>query len=248
MPFATAPDGVRIHYEIEGDGPPLVLQHGLLSSLESWRQRGYVEQLAPRYQCILIDSRGHGESDKPDDPEAYEVRTRVVDVASVLHDAGVETAHYLGYSMGGWIGYGIAIYMPQRFRSLTIGGFSPLRPPAVEWGTVEANPALRENPLFARSLEEFPRAMRNSFEALRDWRGARQALRTTALPLLMFAGTNDPNDAAKEMPPLAAEARDATFFAVEGADHGGAADAVDIVAPRVIEFIDRVEASRQEAQ
>jgi len=83
MPVATAPDGVRIHYEIEGDGPPLVLQHGLLSSLESWRQRGYVERFAPKYQCILVDSRGHGESDKPDDPEAYELRTRVVDIASV---------------------------------------------------------------------------------------------------------------------------------------------------------------------
>jgi pimeloyl-ACP methyl ester carboxylesterase len=248
MPFATAPDGVRIHYEVEGSGPPLVLQHGLLSSLESWRQRGYVERLAPRYQCILVDSRGHGESDKPDDPEAYELRTRVVDVASVLHDAGIETAHYMGYSMGGWIGYGITIYMPQRFRSLTIGGFSPLKPPAVDWEAVAANPALRANPLFARALDEFPHAMRHSMEALRDWRGARQALRLTDLPLLMFAGTADPNESALEMPVVAADAKDATFFAVEGADHTGAADAVDVVAPRVIAFLDRVEAERSAAR
>jgi len=245
MPFATAPDGVRIHYELEGSGPPLVLQHGLLSSMGSWRSRGYIERFAPKYQCVLVDSRGHGESDKPDDPEAYELRTRVVDVASVLHDAGIETAHYLGYSMGGWIGYGIAIYMPQRFRSLTIGGFSPLKPPAVEWATVESNPVVRANPLFARSLDDFPHAMRHSLEALRDWRGARQAPRTTALPLLMFAGSEDPNEAAREMPPLATTAHDATFFAVAGADHGGAADAVDVVVPRVMEFIDRVEARRE---
>lgn len=244
MPFATAPDGVRIHYEIEGDGPPLVLQHGLLSSLESWRRRGYVERFAPKYQCILVDSRGHGESDKPDDLEAYELRTRVVDIASVLHDAGVETAHYMGYSMGGWMGYGISIYMPQRFRSLTIGGFSPLKPAAAEWATVAANPAVRANPLFARSLDEFPHAMEHSLGQLKVWGGARQALRLTDLPLLLFAGTEDPNRSAEEMPIVASEAKDATFFAVEGADHSGAADTVDIVAPKVIEFIDRVEANR----
>lgn len=244
MPFATAPDGVRIHYEVEGEGPPLVLQHGLLSSLESWRRRGYVERFAPKYQCILVDSRGHGESDKPDDLEAYDLRTRVVDVASVLHDAGVETAHYLGYSMGGWIGYGISIYMPQRFRSLTIGGFSPLKPASAQWASIEANPALRENPVSARSLEEFPHAMRHSLGQLNNWGGARQALRLTDLPLLLFAGTEDPNGSAVEMPIVASAARDATFFAVEDADHSGAADAVDVVAPRVIEFIDRVEANR----
>ncbi len=244
MPFATAPDGVRIHYEVEGDGPPLVLQHGLLSSLESWWQRGYVERFAPKYQCLLIDSRGHGESDKPDDLEAYELRTRVVDIASVLHDAGVETAHYMGYSMGGWIGYGISIYMPQRFRSLTIGGFSPLKPAAADWATLEASPALRENPLYARALDEFPHAMQHSLGQLNVWGGARQALRLTDVPVLLFAGTEDPNGAADEMPGVAAAAADATFFAVEGADHSGAADAVDIVAPRVIEFIDRVESSR----
>lgn len=244
MPFATAPDGVRIHYEVEGDGPPLVLQHGLLSSLASWRQRGYVERFASKYQCILVDSRGHGESDKPDDFEAYELRTRVVDIASVLHDAGVDSAHYMGYSMGGWIGYGISIYMPQRFRSLTIGGFSPLNPAAAQWAALEVNPALRENPLFARSLDEFPHAMQHSLGQLNHWGGARQALRLTDLPLLLFAGTEDPNRSADEMPIVASEANDATFFSVEGADHSGAADTVDVVAPRVIEFIDRVEANR----
>lgn len=228
MPFATAPDGVRIHYEIEGDGPPLVLQHGLLRDLNNWRERGYIERLAPRYQCVLVDSRGHGESDKPDDLEAYELRTRVVDLASVLHDANIETAHYLGYSMGGWIGYGISIYMPQRFRSLALGGFNPLRP----------------NPRAGQSSDLSDPAMKHCRDALLTWGGARQALRLVNLPVLLFAGTADPNGSADDMPIAAADAKDASFFAVNGADHSGAADAVDIVAPRVIEFIDRVEANR----
>jgi len=134
--------------------------------------------------------------------------------------------------------------MPQRFRSLTIGGYSPLKPAAAQWADLKANPALRENALFARSLDEFPHAMEHSLGQLNSWGGARQSLRLTDLPLLLFAGTEDPNRSAEEMPAVASDARDATFFAVEGADHTGAADTVDVVAPQVIEFIDRAEANR----
>jgi pimeloyl-ACP methyl ester carboxylesterase len=58
-------NGVRIHYQVEGNGPPLVLQHGYSDSLESWYDFGYVEQLKSERQVILIDARGHGASDQP---------------------------------------------------------------------------------------------------------------------------------------------------------------------------------------
>jgi len=243
MAFATAADGVKIHYEVEGDGPPLVLQHGLLSNIESWRRRGYVERLSPHFQLILVDSRGHGESDKPDDQEAYELRTRVADVASVMDEVGVRQAHYLGYSMGCWIGYGALIYMPQRFKSLTLGGFSPYTGPSVTFEQLEETPPEQLNEAYVASLREFPWAMKHSMNELRRWGGAVQALRTTSMPLLLFAGTEDPNQAATQMPEAIASSKDAAFFAVEGANHTGAADQVDVVAPRVIEFVQRVEAA-----
>ncbi len=59
--------GVRIHYQVEGDGPPLVLQHGLFWSVAGWSRVGYVDALKPHYRLILIDARGHGVSDKPHD-------------------------------------------------------------------------------------------------------------------------------------------------------------------------------------
>ena len=127
MPLAENTDGVKINYEVVGSGPPLVLQHGLLSDLNAWKTRGYVDALQDSFQLILIDSRGHGHSDKPENSAAYELRTRVTDIASVLNDLDIKQAHYMGYSMGGWMGYGITIYMPQRFRSLVIGGFGPFR-------------------------------------------------------------------------------------------------------------------------
>ena len=60
--------GVSIHYHIEGDGPPLVLQHGLTSSVKSWYADGFVEELKENYQVIMVDARGHGRSAKPTTP------------------------------------------------------------------------------------------------------------------------------------------------------------------------------------
>jgi pimeloyl-ACP methyl ester carboxylesterase len=71
MPFATSPDGVRVHYELDGEGPALMLQHGTGGSLEMWKGRGFVERLRDHYQLVLVDSRGHGESDRPRDRASY---------------------------------------------------------------------------------------------------------------------------------------------------------------------------------
>jgi len=61
MPYAHN-EGVRIHYQTEGAGPPLILQHGFTDSLESWYELRYVEALQNAYRLILVDARGHGAS------------------------------------------------------------------------------------------------------------------------------------------------------------------------------------------
>ena len=121
MPFAEN-QGVRIHYEVEGNGPPVVLMHGFSSDFRSWYEYGYVKGLSGDYELILIDARGHGASDKPHTPEAYEMNRMVADVVSVLDDHGVSKAGYMGYSMGGRIGFRIPLYAPNRFNSLILGG------------------------------------------------------------------------------------------------------------------------------
>jgi hypothetical protein len=85
MPYSVN-QGVRIHYQIEGDGQPLVLQHGFTDSLEAWYELGYVEGLKTDYRLILIDARGHGASDKPHQPDAYERDRNVADITTVLDD------------------------------------------------------------------------------------------------------------------------------------------------------------------
>jgi pimeloyl-ACP methyl ester carboxylesterase len=62
-------DGVKISYEVHGKGPALILTHGYSSTSQMWSDQ--VEALAARYRLILWDMRGHGQSDYPDDPNAY---------------------------------------------------------------------------------------------------------------------------------------------------------------------------------
>jgi pimeloyl-ACP methyl ester carboxylesterase len=124
MPY-TENAGVRIYYEVEGSGPALVLQHGFMSSLQDWTVCGYVPALRPSYQVILVDALGHGGSDKPHDETSYTLERRVSDITSVLDAIGVEKAHVWGYSMGGYIGFGMAQYAPDRLGSLVVGGAHP---------------------------------------------------------------------------------------------------------------------------
>jgi len=124
MPYVDN-GGVRIHYRAEGQGPALVLQHGFTESVVDWYEAGYVERLRPDYRLVLIDARGHGASDKPHDPDAYLLNRRVSAVIAVLDALEIAKASYWGYSMGGWIGFGIAKYAKERIRALVIGGQHP---------------------------------------------------------------------------------------------------------------------------
>ncbi|MSP22883.1 MAG: alpha/beta hydrolase [Dehalococcoidia bacterium] len=244
MPFATAEDGVRIHYELDGveDGPPLVLHHGVYSTLDVWRRGepdSYVDRLRSRFRLILLDARGHGDSDQPTRVEDYDFRTRVLDVVSVMAKAGVERAHFLGYSMGAHVGMSAAIYAPQRFRSLCLGGASPYG--AADF-TMTKRPWGETWPL----IEKLPHAHREAWGALstQQWRfgGAVQALRTTRVPYMLFAGEGDtgPHRGSTR---FASEYdhEGARHFVVPGASHSQALHALDEVVPRLLAFIEATE-------
>jgi pimeloyl-ACP methyl ester carboxylesterase len=102
MPDARG-SGIRIHYEVAGDGPPLVLHHGLSGTGEDFVEFGYVEGLTGLRRLVYIDARGHGQSDKPHDPAAYTPQRMVEDIVAVLDDLEVEQADFFGYSMGALI-------------------------------------------------------------------------------------------------------------------------------------------------
>lgn len=247
-------NGIRIHYETEGKGPPLVLQHGFSDQLETWYDHGYVESLKTDYTLILVDARGHGGSDKPHDPASYDLRLRVGDVTAVLDDLGISKAHYFGYSMGGGIGFGIAKYAAERVHSLILGGMHPYtrdrasgnrRIQTLKNGAMESMVAAAESqsgPMDtqrkARLLTNDPEALIAATQAIYDAPSLEDVLPSMMMPCLVFTGEADGYYASaqkciKSMPT-------ATFFSLPGLNHGEAFERSDLVLPHVTKFLQEV--------
>jgi pimeloyl-ACP methyl ester carboxylesterase len=124
--FATNPlDGVRIAYRRFGTGPVVVLVHGTALSQVIWRGFGYVADLSVDHTVITLDLRGHGRSGKPQHESAYDMALFVADVLAVLDRSQVQQAHYLGYSLGGRVGFSLADAHPDRVLSLISAAGAP---------------------------------------------------------------------------------------------------------------------------
>ena len=111
-------DRVRIHYEVHGDGPPLILTHGYSSTSAMWREQ--IGSLSKHHKLILWDMRGHGQSDYPEDPGAYSEALTVADIAALLDAVGAERAIVGGLSLGGYMSLAFYRAHPERVRALLI--------------------------------------------------------------------------------------------------------------------------------
>ncbi|TRW47616.1 alpha/beta fold hydrolase [Georgenia yuyongxinii] len=111
-------DGARIAFETHGAGYPLVFLHGSCLSRVMWRGLGFTEVLARSLRVIAVDLRGHGRSDKPADPAAYDRTLLVQDVLAVLDVLELPAAHVAGYSLGGCVGFALLARAPARVTSL----------------------------------------------------------------------------------------------------------------------------------
>jgi pimeloyl-ACP methyl ester carboxylesterase len=252
VPYADN-GGIRIHYEVEGDGPPLALQAGTTLSIDAWRQFGYVDALKNDYRLILIDPRGHGASDKPHDPAAYAMELRAGDVVAVLDDLGIEQTHYLGYSMGGRIGFDTAKLAPERLRSLIIGGATPYAADRqadrtqMFSGGMEAMLERQSLPDEVNTPAFRAMMLANDVEALIaaaiDFPSVEDILPTLTIPCLIFVGDADRRRSEAERYAQLLSA--ATFVSLPGLDHWAGLYRSDVVLPHVRAFLDRV--TRQQA-
>ncbi|MFX1497874.1 MAG: alpha/beta fold hydrolase [Promethearchaeota archaeon] len=122
MPFFDN-EGVKIYYEIEGEGPPVIMIHGFAANIEAnWKSTNWVDFLKDDYELILVDCRGHGKSDKPKDATQYGEKINE-DIVKLLNHLSIVKANFFGYSMGGRITTDILLKNQERFISAIIGGF-----------------------------------------------------------------------------------------------------------------------------
>jgi pimeloyl-ACP methyl ester carboxylesterase len=120
--FFTSPDGVRLHYEKEGEGPPVVFHLGAGCDVNLWRVAGYVEPLSQHFTCVLFDHRGHGKSDHPASAEANHLDRYTDDVLALIAHLGYERVTFFGWSNGVTVGLRVAEMQPDRFASLVLIG------------------------------------------------------------------------------------------------------------------------------
>ncbi len=120
MPFATTDDGVRLHYEETGSGTPLVFVHEFAGDHRSWElQLGHFGR---RYRAAAYAARGYPPSDVPPDASSYSQARAADDIAAVLDAMGVEKAHIVGLSMGGFATLHFGFRHPGRALSLVVAG------------------------------------------------------------------------------------------------------------------------------
>lgn len=245
MPYANN-GSVRIYFEVIGDGPALVLQHGYTHDLHDWHHHGWVHALQDDYQLILIDARGAGASDGPHDPSQYSMELFAGDVTAVLDQVGVAKAHFLGYSRGSLIGCAVAEFAPQRLLSLILGGHYPHENAQMDdaaramfgqgmrtYYQGDHSPGLIITPEFlARKLNNDPDAL----IAAALWPSTVETLASlTVVPCLFFAGTADAS--CEQVQQLLDRVPHAQFFAVAGLGHGQAFRYSHQVLPQIKQFL-----------
>lgn len=112
--FYERPNGVHLHYTLQGKGHPLLLLHGLAVNANlNWRYCGWLRSLARHYRVITLDLRGHGRSSKPHQVERYGLEL-VKDVPALLDHLQIEKTHLAGYSLGGFIALKTCALYPER--------------------------------------------------------------------------------------------------------------------------------------
>ena len=118
MPTFAADDGVNIHYQVAGQGLPLIFAHEFAGDITSWEPQ--VNYFARRYRVITYCHRGYPPSDVPEEPGAYSQERLVADMRELLTHLGFERAYIAGLSMGASTALRFAIAHPEMCRALIV--------------------------------------------------------------------------------------------------------------------------------
>ncbi|MGZ5875805.1 MAG: alpha/beta fold hydrolase [Bradyrhizobium sp.] len=195
---------VEIAYLDEGEGDPILLVHGFASTKNvNWVYPTWVSELKKSgRRVIALDNRGHGDSEKLYDPEAYRIGTMAGDVSALMDHLKLERADIMGYSLGSRMTAWLARNQPQRLRSAIFGGIGI---GLIEGGGPGENVA---KALEAPSLEDVTDPVGRTFRAFADQtRSDRRALAAClrgsrglmsreeaagiSVPVLIAVGTSD---------------------------------------------------------
>ncbi|MBR7825220.1 alpha/beta fold hydrolase [Actinospica sp. MGRD01-02] len=255
--LAKAPDGTHIAYQVNGDGPPLLLLAGQANN-HHWCD-GVRDDFAGVRTTITLDYRGTGDSDKPDAPYSIEIFAQ--DALAVLDHLGIESADLYGTSMGGRTAQVIAGRFPQRVRKLILGCTSPggahgiersdaVRRSLAQLDRNAARQALAELMYTPAWLAEHPGPHQTMGDLDMPDHARRHHLRASAghdawdlLPAirsqtLVLHGADDVFNPAANAPLITGRIPDARLLMVEGARHAYFEEFRSVAGPLALDFLD----------
>jgi pimeloyl-ACP methyl ester carboxylesterase len=120
--YFTTIDGIRINYEVKGEGKAVVLLHGFMNTQENWKKAALYNDLSTAgFKVITIDLRGNGKSDKPHQPAAYANDAEAKDVMQLIALLNISNYYVVGYSRGAIIASRLLI-LDKRVSKTVIGG------------------------------------------------------------------------------------------------------------------------------
>ena len=146
MPHVTAPDGTRLFYKDEGEGPPILCLPGLARTTEDFR---HALPSLQGYRVIRVDYRGRGQSDWAD-YKTYTIPQEAQDVLLLLDHLGLRDVGVIGTSRGGLIAMGLALAARERLRGVCLVDIGPELAPA---GLGRIGGYIGRNPAFATHVE-----------------------------------------------------------------------------------------------
>ncbi len=120
MSMITTKDGVKLHVEEAGEGTPILFIHEFGGNHASWEPQ--IRYFSRRHRCITYAARGYPPSDVPSSVDAYSQALAADDAVAVLDGLGIDRAHIVGLSMGGFCTVHLGLRTPQRAHSLTVAG------------------------------------------------------------------------------------------------------------------------------
>ncbi len=120
MPYATTDDGVRLFFEEAGEGLPVLFIHEFGGDSRDWEPQ--MQFFSRSHRCIAYNARGYPPSDVPKNVDAYSQARAVQDAIAVLDHLGIDKAHVVGLSMGGFAAVHFGLDHPERALSLVIAG------------------------------------------------------------------------------------------------------------------------------
>ena len=259
MPYATI-GSARIFYEIDGEGPTVLLLHPVGLDSACWGAQ--VAALAPRFRVLRVDLRGHGRSDTP--PPPYSLSDFGADVHTLLRQLRVAPAHVVGLSLGGMVAQVLALEHPEDVRSLVLADTNSTLGPEVRRAMVERGEAARRDgmtsildstlsrwftPSFMESEIVAETRKRLLADDVEGWAAAWRAiseldteprLSEIRVPTLVIIGENDLSVPVSRARAMADRIPGAAFHVVPGAPHMAPLERPDLFNPPLLAFLGNI--------